>query len=104
MDWIALIVAGVFEAFGVMMINEYVKKHRWQALIFFVLGFGTSLVLLEYAMKTISMGTAYAIWTGIGASAGTIIGMAFYGESKNWFRISCIALIIVSTIGLKLVS
>jgi len=104
LDWLALIVAGIFEAFGVMMINEYLKKQRWQALILFVLGFGTSLVLLEYSMQTISMGTAYAIWTGIGASAGTIIGMAFYGEPKNWFRIGCIALIILSTIGLKLVS
>lgn len=49
------------------------------------------------------MGTAYAIWTGIGAAGGTILGMVFYGEPKNVLRIVCIAMILAAAIGLKLV-
>ena len=47
---------------------------------------------------------AYAIWTGIGASGGAVIGMLFYNESKDWRRVICIFLIISAVIGLKLVS
>lgn len=49
------------------------------------------------------MGTAYAIWTGIGAAGGTILGMVFYDEPKNVLRIVCIAIILSAAIGLKLV-
>ncbi|CAM5210121.1 Paired small multidrug resistance pump OS=Ureibacillus acetophenoni OX=614649 GN=SAMN05877842_11589 PE=3 SV=1 [Ureibacillus acetophenoni] len=55
-------------------------------------------------MNTIPMGTAYAIRTGIGVVGGTIVGMLFYGESKDWKRILFIALILISAIGLKIVS
>ena len=50
------------------------------------------------------MGTAYAIWTGIGASGGAILGMILYGESKDWKRIVFIAMVLGAAIGLKLVS
>ncbi len=55
-------------------------------------------------MKTLPMGTAYAIWTGIGSCGGALLGIIIYGESKDWRRIACIALILSATIGLKLVS
>jgi paired small multidrug resistance pump len=55
-------------------------------------------------METLPMGTAYAIWTGIGASGGALIGMLFYGESKDWRRILFIAMVLSSAVGLKLVS
>ena len=51
-----------------------------------------------------NMGTGYAIWTGIGVVGGTFVGMVFYGESRDWRRPAFIALILFSTIGLKLVS
>ena len=54
-------------------------------------------------MQTISMGTAYAIWTGIGTAGGTIVGMIFYNESKKFIRIFCIALILISVIALKII-
>ena len=50
------------------------------------------------------MGTAYAIWTGIGASGGALVGMFFYNEGKDWRRIICIALIISAVVGLKFLS
>ena len=69
-----------------------------------ILGFGASFIFLAYAMKTLPMGTAYAIWTGIGASGGAILGMLLYGESKDWRRIVFIGMVLGAAIGLKLVS
>jgi len=104
MAWFALIIAGLLETFGVAMMNQLSVSRNWKPLVFLILGFGGSLFLLEYSMNTIPMGTAYAIWTGIGVVGGTIVGMLFYGESKNWKRILFIALILISAIGLKIVS
>lgn len=50
------------------------------------------------------MGTAYAIWTGIGASGGVILGMLFYGESKDWRRLIFIGMVLGAAVGLKFVS
>ncbi|WP_391206373.1 DMT family transporter [Psychrobacillus sp. L4] len=104
MAWISLIVAGVFEMFGVTMINKLHKERNWQSLSLLFLGFGGSFLFLAYAMKTLPMGTAYAIWTGIGASGGAILGMLLYGESKVWKRIVFIAMVLSAAIGLKLIS
>lgn len=103
MSWIALIGAGIFEMIGVMMINKLYADKNWQAMLYLFLSFAASFLLLSYAMLSLQMGTAYAIWTGIGASGGAILGMIFYGESKDWRRIVCIALIISAAVGLKLV-
>ena len=61
-------------------------------------------MLLSIAMQTIPMGTAYALWTGVGVVGGTIIGMIFYGESKNFKRIFYIGIVLIAAIGLKLVA
>ncbi|NMD71320.1 multidrug efflux SMR transporter [Bacillus sp. DNRA2] len=102
MAWIALILAGFGEVFGVTMINKYHQKQKWYFLLLLITGFALSFLLLTYAMEYIAMGTAYAIWTGIGASGGAIIGMLFFNESKDWQRILFITIIIASVIGLKL--
>lgn len=104
MAWTALVLAGVFEMFGVAMINKLHQDRNWQSLLLLVLGFGASFVFLAYAMETLPMGTAYAIWTGIGASGGAILGMLFYNESKDWKRIIFIAMVLGAAVGLKLVS
>ncbi|MBU5265678.1 DMT family transporter [Virgibacillus proomii] len=104
MAWVSLVVAGFFEMFGVLMINTLHKNRNWQSLVLLIFGFGTSFLFLALAMKTLPMGTAYAIWTGIGASGGAILGMVLYGESKNWKRIVFIAMVLGSAIGLKLIS
>ncbi len=104
MAWTYVILAGCLEAFGVMMMNGYAHTRKWRYVIAMAVGFAISFVLLSLGMRTLSMGTAYAVWTGIGAVGGTVLGMIFYGESKNWKRILCIALIISATIGLKLAS
>lgn len=104
MAWISLIFAGLCEVFGVAMMNKLNQERNWQSIVLLCAGFAGSFLLLSYAMKTLPMGTAYAIWTGIGASGGALVGMLFYGESKNWKRVVCIALVLSAAIGLKLVS
>lgn len=104
MAWITLIIAGLCEAFGVVTINKLNNSRNWQSLLLLILGFGASFLFLANAMKTLPMGTAYAIWTGIGSAGGAILGIIIYGESKDWRRLACIALILSATIGLKLVS
>ncbi|MFE7083352.1 DMT family transporter [Priestia megaterium] len=104
MAWISLILAGIFEMFGVTMINKVNKDRTWQALLLLIIGFGASFIFLAYAMQFLPMGTAYAVWTGIGASGGAILAMIFYGESKDWKRILFIAMILGAAVGLKLIS
>jgi paired small multidrug resistance pump len=104
MAWISLVFAGLFEMFGVTMINKFHQDRNWKSIVLLVLGFGASFLFLSYAMETLPMGTAYAIWTGIGASGGAILGMILYGESKDWKRLIFIAMVLGAAIGLKLVS
>jgi len=104
MAWVSLIFAGVCEMFGVAMINKLHKDRDWQSFVLLILAFGASFIFLAYAMKTLPMGTAYAIWTGIGASGGAILGMVLYGESKDWKRLVFIGMVLSAAVGLKLVS
>ena len=103
MAWLALILAGLFETFGVAMMNQMSKDKNWKPLVLFIFAFCMSLFLLQYSMNTIAMGTAYAIWTGIGVVGGTIVGMFLYGESKDLKRVLFISIILISAIGLKLI-
>ncbi|SEM50224.1 paired small multidrug resistance pump [Mesobacillus persicus] len=104
MAWISLVIAGLFEMSGVAMMNQYTKDRKWRSLLLLIVSFGASFFFLSIAMDTLPMGTAYAIWTGIGASGGAIIGMLFYGESKDWKRLVFIAMVLSAAVGLKLVS
>lgn len=104
MAWFVLIIAGLLETFGVAMINQLSVKRNWQTISLLILGFGLSFTLLSYSLRTIPMGTGYAIWTGIGVVGGTLVGMVFYGESKDWKRATFIAMVLGAAVGLKLVS
>jgi paired small multidrug resistance pump len=104
MAWLSLILAGLCEMSGVAMINQWNKRRNWTSLILLFFSFGASFIFLTIAMKSISMGTAYAVWTGIGASGGAVLGMLFYGEPKDWKRIIFIVMIIIAAVGLKYVS
>lgn len=90
--------------FGVLMINKLHRDRSWQSAVLLCIGFGASFLFLAQAMKTLPMGTAYAIWTGIGASGGAILGIVLYSEPKDFKRIAFIAMVLGATIGLKLVS
>ncbi|OXM88373.1 DMT family transporter [Paenibacillus rigui] len=102
MSWIYLILAGLFEMSGVLLINKFNQSRNWKSFILLISGFGLSFIFLSLAMKTLPMGTAYAVWTGIGASGGAILGMIFYKEPRSFMRILCIGLVLSSAVGLKL--
>lgn len=104
MAWICLISAGVFEigwAVGLKYTEGF--SRLWPSLAT-LCAMGISFALLSVALKTIPIGTAYAVWTGIGAAGTALIGMAFFGESREVLRILCLVLIVAGVIGLKLVS
>ncbi|SUM69251.1 SMR-type multidrug efflux transporter [Staphylococcus saccharolyticus] len=89
---------------GVVLLNELSRTKNKIYVILLGLAFILSFSTLKFAMSDIPMGTAYAIWTGIGTAGVTIIGMIFYKESKRLGRILCILLIIVAVVGLRLIS
>ena len=104
MPWIVLTIAGLFEigwAVG-LKYSEGFSKPLPSVLTVVAMAF--SLWLLAVAMKTIPVGTAYAVWTGIGAVGVAILGMLLFGESREFLRVMCLFLIIAGIIGLRLVS
>lgn len=104
MAWLALILAGLCETFAVAMINQLSVKRNWQTVILIILGLGSALGFLSYSLQSIPMGTGYSIWTGISVVGGALIGIIYFGESKDWKRIVFITMILCSAIGLKLIS
>ncbi len=102
MSWLFLIVAGIFEMIGVLLIHKYNQSRNGLSLLWLIIGFGLSFAFLSFALETLPMGTAYAVWTGIGASGGALFGMVFYHEPRHFSRILCIGLVLGSAVGLKL--
>lgn len=103
MEWIILILAGLGEVVGVMGLNLWNTRRNAASLALLAAGFTASFLLLSLAMRDISMGTAYAIWTGIGTVGATLVGMLVYGESRQRRRIFFLALVVCSAVGLKFV-
>jgi quaternary ammonium compound-resistance protein SugE len=104
MAWIYLAVAGLFEcgwAIGLKYTDGFTKLIPS---LLTVSAMAISFWLLSVAMKTIPVGTAYAVWTGIGAVGVAILGMILLGESRDIMRIICLLLIVSGIVGLKLVS
>ncbi|MCM3597612.1 multidrug efflux SMR transporter [Metabacillus idriensis] len=104
MDWILLIAAGLFEVVGVIGINKMKDSKGTVPLLIMIAGFSFSFLLLNQSLQTISLGTAYSVWTGIGSAGSALVGILFYGDSSSWKRILFISMIISATVGLKLVS
>ncbi|WP_437272497.1 DMT family transporter [Staphylococcus succinus] len=104
MTWVILLIAGLLEVLGVVILNEISRtKKKWLVALLAV-AFICSFSTLKVAMNDIPMGTSYAIWSGIGTGGGTLVGMIVYKESKNAKRMFFITLIILSIVGLRLVS
>lgn len=104
MAWIYLILAGICEMIAVGFMGRLQARKDVTSFVLLIIGFAASFFFLSLAMKVLPMGLAYAIWTGIGAAGGAILGIVLYGEPKNALRLTAIALIIGSVIALKLIS
>ena len=106
MGWIYLLIAGVFEwgwPLG-LKLGWTDKGAHYGWLAFAVITMGVSGALLLTAQRTIPMGTAYAVWTGIGAVGTFVLGIIIFSEPATFMRFFCVGLILAGILGLKLVS
>jgi len=104
MAWFVLIVAGLFEigwAVGLKYTEGFTRL--WPTLGT-VASMIISLGLLGLALRTLPLGTAYAIWTGVGTVGTALLGMALFDEATDIIRLACIGLIVAGIVGLKLVT
>ena len=105
MSWVYLIIAGLFEIgwpLGFKLASTYTKY----SVVFIgvsVISMTLSGVFLYIAQKSIPIGTAYVIWTGVGAVGTLLIGIFFFGDSTNFWRLFFITMIIIGVIGTKMV-
>ncbi|WP_101790081.1 quaternary ammonium compound efflux SMR transporter SugE [Nonomuraea indica] len=102
MAWFVVVVAGLFEvamAYSLKLSEGFSRPLPSAGFVTFaLLSFG----LLAYALKSLDVGTAYAVWTGIGAVGTAVLGMALLGEAASPVRIVSIALIVCGVVGLNL--
>ena len=104
MAWACLLVAGILEcgwAMGLKFSAGFTKLVPSSLTLISMAG---SVWLLSIAMQTIPVGTAYAVWTGIGAVGVAVMGMVLFGESREIARVICLLLIVSGVVGLNLVS
>ena len=102
MAWVLLLVAGLFEvgwAIGLKYTEGFTRV--WPS-VFTLAAMTASVVLLGMAMKSLPVGTSYAIWVGVGAVGTAILGIILFGESANAGRLISLALIVAGIVGLKL--
>ena len=103
--WAALVLAGMFEVgftSSMKMADRPTASGWWNAL--FWVSVISSFVLLSHAIKTIPLGTAYAVWTGIGAVGTAVIGIVFFKDPATFWRVLFLSLLIGSIVGLKVVT
>ena len=101
MDWLMLFLAGILEttwAEGLKYAHGFTRF--WPSLLT-VAAMGGSFRLLSLSLKTLPLGTAYAVWTGIGALGAAVLGIVLFGEPATLPRLFCLALIVTGIVGLK---
>jgi quaternary ammonium compound-resistance protein SugE len=102
MAWIYLLLAGLFEvawAIGLKYTDGF--SRLWPS-VGTLAAMAVSIVLLAMAVKTLPIGTAYAVWTGIGALGAVALGIVLFGDPATPMRLACVALVLVGIVGLKL--
>ncbi|MET3290266.1 quaternary ammonium compound efflux SMR transporter SugE [Brevibacillus fluminis] len=104
MAWVFLIVAGLFEVVWAMAMKYSEGFSRLWPTVITIAGMIVSFYFLSLALKSLPIGSAYAIWTGIGALGTVIFGMVFLGEPRHTMKLVFSALLIISIIGLKVSS
>jgi len=102
MAWVYLAVAGLFEIVWAIALKYADGFTRLWPSVAAVVGMILSVILLEMSLRTLPVGTAYAVWTGIGTVGAAILGMVLFQEPATAVRIGCIGLIVCGIAGLKL--
>lgn len=104
MGWVLLLVAGVFEIGGAVGLRYTAGFTKLWPTVFTLTAFAASMGMLSLSIKTLPLGTAYAIWTGIGTVGTVAAGVMLFEEPATAGRLACIAIIIIGIVGLKLVT
>lgn len=102
--WLALIAAGLLEIVWALGLKHSDGLTRFWPAAATLLAIIASFALMSVALKSLPFGTAYAVWTGIGAAGSIIVGMLIYGEPASGVRMLCLTLIVAGMVGLKLSS
>jgi quaternary ammonium compound-resistance protein SugE len=102
LPWLVLIVAGLLETAWAVCLKKSDGLTRLFPSLWAALAMAASVGGLAWALKTLPVGTAYAVWTGIGAATTAIFGIMFFGEPKTAFRLASLSLILAGIVGLKL--
>ena len=104
MSWFVLVIAGLFEIGWAVGLKYTEGFTRLWPTVGTVAAMSISVGLLGLAMKELPIGTAYAVWTGIGAIGTVILGIVLFGDSATTGRLVCVALIFSGIVGLKVIS
>ena len=104
MAWVYLVLAGLFEIAWAIGLKLSDGLTRPRVALATLAAMAISVVLLAQAQRTLPIGTAYAVWTGIGACGTALLGMALFAEPHDAARLLCLALIIGGIVGLKMLS
>lgn len=104
MPWIYLALAGLFEVVWAVGLKYTEGFSRLWPSVVTVSAMTASIILLAMAVKTLPIGTAYAIWTGIGAVGAVLLGIVLFGDSASPLRLACVGLVVLGMVGLKLTS
>ncbi|MCC6981761.1 MAG: quaternary ammonium compound efflux SMR transporter SugE [Bauldia sp.] len=102
MNWLVLILAGALEIGWVLGLKESAGFTRLVPSVLTILALVASLALLGMALRSLPVGTAYAVWTGIGAVGAALAGMWLYGDAASPLRLGSLALVVAGIAGLKL--
>ena len=102
MAWIQLTLAGLLEIVWALGLKRTEGFTRLWPSVFTLAAMGLSFYLLARAVRTLPIGTAYAVWVGIGAVGTALAGLIFFGEPRTLLRIGSVALIIAGVVGLRL--
>lgn len=102
MSWLVLLIAGLFETIWAIGLKYTEGFTRFWPSVGTILAMVLSVVLLGIAMKPLPVGTAYAVWVGIGAVGTVILGIVLFNDPVNWARMVSVGLIVAGIIGLKL--
>lgn len=104
MGWIFLFAAGICEIFYAAAMPKTEGFTKLYPSLFCLAFIGASMYLLSLSVRTIPIGTAYAVWVGIGSIGTATYGIIFLGEDKSLLRVLCLFLIVVGIVGLKLLA
>ena len=102
MNWMILLLAGLLEVVWAIGLKYTEGFTRLGPSVVTVAAMAVSIALLAWAMRSLPVGTAYAVWTGIGALGTVILGIVLFGEPATVSRLACIGLILAGIVGLKL--